>query len=52
MLIYFAGNITEQREREYNSLLLRRLFSYYYHGDQKEFNEEFQFKINENIFCR
>jgi len=45
MKIYFAGNITVTREREYNFLLTKRLFSYYYHGNKKEFNEEFAFKI-------
>lgn len=49
MKIYFAGNITVPREREYNNLLLQRLFTFYYHGKNKEFNDEFKFKINENL---
>ena len=53
MKIYFAGNITVERER----ILLRRevdrLFSFYYHGEGKEFEKEFKFRIgNEDIFCR
>lgn len=48
MKIYFAGNITVMREREYVKLLNSRLFSYYYHGEQKEFQDEFQFKIKDN----
>lgn len=48
MKIYFAGNITVMREREYQKLLSSRLFSYYYHGEQKEFHDEFQFKIKDN----
>jgi len=47
MRIYFAGNITEMREREYSNILAQRLFSYFYHGDQKEFNKEFIFKIKQ-----
>lgn len=46
MKLYFAGNITPVREREYRYLLSNRLFSYYYHGEQKEFEAEFIFKIN------
>jgi hypothetical protein len=52
MIIYFAGNITVQREREFDYLLSQRLFSYHYHGNDREFNEEFRWKINDNLSGR
>jgi hypothetical protein len=46
MRIYFAGNITVPREE----ILLKRgghkrLFSYHYHGIDKEFYDEFKYRL-------
>jgi len=45
MKIYFAGNVTNPREKKLIRYKVNRLFSYYYHGDNKEFNDEFKLRI-------
>ena len=45
MIIYFAGNVTPLREKLLISLQTNRLFSYYYHGNNKEFYDEFAYRI-------
>ena len=45
MKIFLAGNVTIQRERVLIRLKADRLYSYYYHGDDKEFNDEYQYRI-------
>ena len=45
MKIYFAGSVTNPREKKLIRYKVNRLFSYYYHGDNKEFNDEFKLRI-------
>lgn len=43
--IYMAGNITEVREKVYYEIMPNRLFTYYYHGEEKEFSAEFLWRV-------
>lgn len=45
MKIYFAGNITPPREKILIKNGGHRLFSFYYHGKDKEFYKEFLLRI-------
>ncbi|KKL99263.1 hypothetical protein LCGC14_1816190, partial [marine sediment metagenome] len=47
MKIYFAGNVTPKRERILLKFEVHRLFSYHYHGTDKEFFDEFEYKLIE-----
>lgn len=55
MKIYFAGNVTVPRERVLIKRRAHRLYSFFYHGKNREFYEEFKYRIinhHENIFRR
>lgn len=52
MKIYFAGNVTPKRERILLKFEVHRLFSYHYHGTDKEFFDEFELRINEDLLRR
>jgi len=41
MKIYLAGNVTVEREKTLIKFKNNRLFSYFYHGENKEFTDEF-----------
>ena len=45
MIIYFAGNVTIPREEKLIIHKTNRLFSFYYHGTEGEFHDEFKKRI-------
>ena len=47
MKIYFAGNVTVPREKILIRFGINRLFSFYYHGKGKEFEDEFIYHLEE-----
>lgn len=46
MIIYLAGNITPLREQMMLKYKANRLFSFYFHGENKEFYDEFLLRMN------
>ncbi len=45
MIIYFAGNVTPPREETLIKYQTDRLFSFFYHGEQGEFFDEFKLRM-------
>lgn len=47
MKVYLAGNISLERERVLIEHSTNRLFTFYYHGKNKEFNKEFTYRLDQ-----
>ena len=45
MILYFAGNITDKREKLFMKLIANRLYSYYHHRPEGSFNAEFKLRL-------